>query len=1504
MSAHDPARSVAIIGMGCRFPGQVDTPAGFWDLLLEGRDAVGEIPADRMAVDRLFDNAPAVPGHIMSRFGGYLDNIDRFDASFFHISPREAARMDPQQRLVLETSWEALEDSGIPAGQLSGRRVGVFVGQWLHDFEMRLLSDPAVTDFEMTIGSGRYTTAGRLSNLLNLQGPSLSLDTACASSLTAVHLAVQSLRSGECAMAFAGGVNVILNPHITIGYSQAKMMAPDGRCKFCDEAADGYVRSEGAAMILMKRLDHALADGDRIHAVIRGSALNNDGNTSGSFGRPSRIGQEALITAALEDAGVAPGSVGYVEAHGTGTRAGDPEEIAALAAVLGGQRDAPLRVGSVKTNIGHTEGAAGIAGLLKAVLTVKKGVIPASLHCKSPTPAFDWAAHPVELARATTPWLDDGRVAGISGFGIAGSNAHVIIQSPPTHRSAAEETATRHTPVLPLSADSEPALRELAMRHADRLERHAEIAVATYCAAAANRRDGLGFRAAFPAADRASLVAELRAYGNGGGAAISGRAPAQRAPGVVFVAPGQGGQWVGMARSFLEHAPVFRAAYAECEAALEGLVDWSLTRQIELDEGAPGWLLDRISVIQPVLVALAIGYARLWSSLGVRPDCVIGHSMGEVAAAAISGRLSVPDAMRVVVNRSALMARTSGQGGMALVELVGADLEQRVAPFTGQLSVAAHNSPRSSVISGDPAALESLLGELETEGVFCRRINVDVASHGPQMAALADPLASSLRDIVPAKAVLPMYSTVTGAKVGDLPLDADYWARNLCEPVRFVDAVSAALDFGASAFVELGPNPVLMASVDQTLGAVGRDGATAASERRDRGGEDVLAEGVARLWVSGVDVDWAAYAPPPLREVPLPLYPWQRERHWHEAAELRSTEASGRLVQVPDSAHALLHEIRWKESPASDAQATPEGGSWLLLGDPVDSAPIAEALSARGALPRLASLDDAREAMNGDGAPDGIVVVPPQTDAGIVPATILKALRESGLAPGRLVFVTRGATLANDGQQPVAVDQAALIGAARVVAEEHPELAIRQIDADPEQPLAECATAIASLALAEHAEPEIALRGTSTLVPRLGPMQGPAGLRPGFALRPEAAYLVTGGLSALGLRAASCLVKAGARHVVLLSRRPLPPRTEWRTAMRDAETERRISGVLALEAAGASVEIAAVDVSDEEAMRQFLKERDAAMRPCILGLIHVATAYDTRLATDMDRASYTQSVSTKLDGARILDRLYPELDLFVVYSSTMTFVPHQGLAGYAAANCGLDALAADRRARGQHALSIAWGPWKGLGRAALDHVAEEFEARGELFLDTEEGDALLGYLLFRDVGAAVSCFRMDWPRFAESRKGRAMELFEDLVAPDGQGSADAPSFSALPAGERRAAAERFVPEAVRRVLSLDTGDLDLDRPLGHLGLNSLMAIELRNALERAVGRPLPATLAWSYPTARALIDHLAADQVAEPVRAEQPSPARAEEGRLAEDLADMANMTDEEALAALMGANR
>src|ERR1700730_7169289 len=882
--------SVAIVGIGCRFPGGVSDAESFWRFLSEGRDAITEIPPDRIDVRRYFDPRPATPGRMITRWGGFLDHIDEFDAEFFGISPREAERLDPAQRLLLEAAWEALEDAGQDVRKLDGARTGVFIGQWLNDFESRVFRDSEEGDFYMAQGSGRYASSGRISYVLGLRGASLRIDTACSSSLVAIHLAVRSIRSGESNMALAGGANIILQPHINIAYSQSRMMSADGRCKFGDASGDGYVRSEGVAFVVLKAFDHAKADGDRIYAVIRGSAINNDGCSSGSMGTPSRFGQEEVLRAAYRDAGLPAAQVGYVEAHGTGTRAGDPVELGALAAVLGEGRE-PGRhffVGSVKTNIGHTEAAAGMAGLIKVALALDHDVIPSSLHHETPNPLIPWADLPVIIPRTPVPWPRGGspRIAGLTGLGIAGTNAHVVLEEPPAWTAELNIIQTRSAALLPLSAKSPEVLRARATGIPDLLESGTAPDLYDGCLTAATRRTSLGHRAAFVAGDRTALVDSLRRYAEEAVAAAQGVVRSDVKPRICFICPGQGAQSVGMARQLMANEPAFLAALQRCDLAARSCVDWSIIEQLSAEPDTAEWGLDRIDVIQPVLVAIAIAYADLLRSFGVEPAAVVGHSMGEVAAACIAGVLDLDQTMRIICRRSALMQRTSGQGAMALIDLPMEEAAARIAERESYLSVAVSNSPHSSVISGDPAALQLLMKELEQDNVFCRFVKVDVASHSPQMDQPAQELVVELGKLATGEARIAIWSTVLGRRANGHEFGAAYWGRNLRQTVRFTDAVSGLPKDGSTIFVELGPHPILLHSVAETAHSLERDAVTIACGRREDDEQAALFVALGQLWIAGYPIEWDRLMPECGRVVSLPLYPWQRERHWAEAAEV------------------------------------------------------------------------------------------------------------------------------------------------------------------------------------------------------------------------------------------------------------------------------------------------------------------------------------------------------------------------------------------------------------------------------------------------------------------------------------------------------------------------------------------------------------------------------------------------------------------------------------------
>jgi acyl transferase domain-containing protein len=870
---HDP---IAIVGIACRFPG-ANGPEEFWELLRNGRSTIGSVPADRFNIQAFYDPTPATPGKVMSCWGGFLPDIQMFDAGCFGISPREAAFLDPQQRLLLKTAWEALEDAGQPIEDLVGSNTGVFVGLWLNDYEARLFGATPETEFYMTTGTGRYAASGRISYCFGLEGPSLTVDTACSSSLVAVHLACQSLRTRECSLAIAGGANIILQPHVTVAYSQSRMMAPDGRCKFGDAHADGYVRSEGAGIVVLKPLGQAISDGDPIYAVIRGGAVNNDGKSSGSLGTPSRSGQERLLRRAYENAGVSPGSVQYVEAHGTGTSAGDPAELSALGTVLARGRTSTCLVGSVKTNVGHPEGAAGVAGLIKVALSLHHRLIPPSLHCQQPNPNIPWTELPLRIVREVTPWPSEpgSGIAGVSTFGITGTNAHVVLGEAAQPDSKAGIKDCARAVLVPMSARSWKSLRGLANAYASWLGSN-ELSLRDVAYAASQRRSHHSCRLAVVGETRADLKQRLEDW-------LASGASTEETIGrkIVFVFPGQGSQWVGMGRELMQREAVFRKSLAECDRALRPFVNWSLMEQLESNETSPSYHLSEIDCIQPTLLAIEIALAHLWGSWGIQADAVIGHSMGEIAAAFVAGALSLDDAMRVICRRSKLLRRTAGQGAMAIVDLSTEETEAVLVGFEERLSIAVSNSPTSTVISGDPAAIEQVLQTLEERGVFCRPVRVDVASHSPQMDPLEPDLIAALRDLHPRKATIPIYSTCRARILDGTELDASYWAANLRRPVLFSQMTQELLASDYGVFIEMSPHPVLLPAIEQGFQHAGRVGVAVASLRRKEPEQQTILGSLARLYQLGYSPRWEELNPAG-EFIKLPRYSWDEERFWCE----------------------------------------------------------------------------------------------------------------------------------------------------------------------------------------------------------------------------------------------------------------------------------------------------------------------------------------------------------------------------------------------------------------------------------------------------------------------------------------------------------------------------------------------------------------------------------------------------------------------------------------------
>jgi acyl transferase domain-containing protein/acyl-CoA synthetase (AMP-forming)/AMP-acid ligase II/acyl carrier protein len=883
---------IAIVGIGCRFPG-ADGPDEFWRLLSGGMDATTDVPADRWDVDAFYNPDPSVPGTAVTRRGGFLGQVDQFDFQFFGISPRESAQMDPQQRLLLEVAWEALEDAGQVPDALAGSRTGVFVGISTNDYGFLRLGQPQLVDAYTGTGNALSIAANRLSYTFDFHGPSMSIDTACSSSLVAVDLACRSLRDGECSMALAAGVNVILSPALAINFSKARVMAPDGRCKTFDADADGYVRGEGAGVVVLKPLSRALEDNDPVYAVIRGSATNSDGRTNGLIA-PSGRAQEVVVNEAFRRAGLPASAVQYIEAHGTGTSIGDAIEANALGAALAEGRPEGSRclVGSVKTNIGHLEAAAGVAGLIKVALSLQHREIPASLNYTEPNPHIGFDRLPLEVVQKLTPWPAGSRaIAGVSSFGFGGTNAHVVLTEAPQARSSYhDDTAAPRAELLALSARSPEALTALVGEYEMALFSGGLMggaALTDLCYTAGARRGHHDYRLSVVGDTPAAMFESLSAYRQGEsrpGLSVGHCAPNRPGPGVTFIFSGQGSQWHGMASRLQADEPVFAEALAACDDALFPHLGHSILK--ELARGEDKSKLKDIGILQPTIFAIQVALAALWRSWGVEPTAVVGHSLGEAAAAHVAGALSLDDAARVICARARMLRGVRGRGAMMVTETTLVEAQELIAGHEREVAVAASNSYRSTVLAGERKVLEQLMDKLVARDRFCRWIDVDVASHSPQMEALAAGLRGSLVKLKPTAPSVPMYSTVTGELVAEKLLDADYWVANLCSPVRFSPALRRLLESGHSTFVELSPHPILLTGAREDAEHLHRSATLLPSMRRDDDGRSTMLSSLGTLYTLGQRVAWDAIYPEDSRCVPAPTYPWQRVHSWLNAGSI------------------------------------------------------------------------------------------------------------------------------------------------------------------------------------------------------------------------------------------------------------------------------------------------------------------------------------------------------------------------------------------------------------------------------------------------------------------------------------------------------------------------------------------------------------------------------------------------------------------------------------------
>ncbi|MFF4484510.1 type I polyketide synthase, partial [Streptomyces sp. NPDC001520] len=1508
---------IAIIGMSCRFPGGVDSPEALWQLLESGTDAISAFP-----LDRGWDLVGGAGGASVGA-GGFLYTAADFDPAFFGISPREAVAMDPQQRLLLEVSWEVFERAGIAVDALRGSSTGVFVGTNGQDYAALVGNAPQRTDGHLATGSAASVASGRLSYTFGLEGPAVTVDTACSSSLVAMHLAAQALRAGECGMALAGGATVMATSTAFAEFSRQGALASDGRCKAFAAAADGTGWGEGVGILLLERLSDAERNGHRVLAVMRGSAVNQDGASNG-LTAPNGPSQQRVIRQALANARLSTVDVDAVEAHGTGTTLGDPIEAQALLATYGQDRDPerPLLLGSVKSNIGHTQAAAGVAGVIKMVMAMRHGVLPQSLHIDEPTPHVDWTAGRIALLTEPSLWPQRGvpRRAGVSSFGVSGTNAHVILEQ----ASVADEpeiVRTAEPPAVPwvLSARNEAALRAQAARLRSFVSADGGVHPVDVGWSLASTRAMLSHRAVVVGDDHAELLRGLEAVANGtpDQGVVTGEAGSPT--GVVFVFPGQGSQWVGMALELLESSPVFARRMGECADALAPLVEWALP-DVLADERALG----RVDVVQPVLWAVMVSLAELWRSYGVVPSAVVGHSQGEIAAACVAGGLSLADGARVVVLRSKALLALSGRGGMVSVPVPADQVRDRPG-----LSVAAVNGPASTVVSGADEALDAVLAEFSE----AKRIPVDYASHSPQVEEIQGELAEALAGVEPRGGEVPFYSTVTGRLMDTAELDAGYWYRNLRETVEFQSTIEGLLELGHTVFVEASPHPVLTIGIQDTAEATDTPVITTGSLRRDDGGSARFLAALAELSVRGVTADWRqAFGALGARHIDLPTYPFQRERFWVEptapevvrdggstadsefwaAIEREDAASLATVLEVDDASlgdllpalsawrrrrhersalEAIRYQVNWK--PLADDQAAMLSGSWLVVVSQADAqhewvSGVCEALARHGAEPVVCPVDERH------------------MDRAVLSAHLTSLTTATSLTSTTGTTGTSSATDVRGVVSLVALDQRPHPDFASVPVGFAMTVLLTQAlgDAGVEAPLWSLTQRAVSTGpgdtLAEPAPASALVWGVGRVIALEQPLRwgGLIDLPTEVNARAYAqlARVLSGvsGEDQVAIRAVGTFGRRLAHAPALRTDLPSwnPSGTVLVTggtgalgghiarwlAQQGAEhlvlTSRRgmaapgASELVAdLEMTGAAVTVAECDVAERAQLAALIAE----IGP-LTAVVHTAALLDDATVESLTTEQLHRVLRVKADGAMHLHELTRDMELsaFVLFSSLSGTVGTPGQGNYAPGNAFLDALAECRRAQGLVATSVAWGLWSGGGMGETE-AGEVARRHGVPALSPELAVAALRTAVEQG-DTVVTVADIEWERhYAAFTATRPSPLLADL--PEVRRLVDAGAASVVEEtgadrsglGERLAGLDgagqrRLLLELVRRNVAVVLGHTDPESVPSHrafkeLGFDSVTAVEFRNRLGAATGLRLPATAVFDYPTPLALAEY-------------------------------------------------
>lgn len=1430
---------IAIVGMGCRFPG-ANSPDEFWQLLRDGRDAISK--SDRWSG---------------KNWGGFIEDVDRFEPQFFGITPREAQSIDPQQRILLEVSWSALEDAALANHDLSGSNTGVFIGISSSDYSQLRFHYGADVDAYIGTGNAHSIAANRLSYLFDLKGPSMAVDTACSSSLVALHLASQSLKMGECDQAIAGGVNLMLSPELTQTFELAGMMAADGRCKTFDDAADGYVRGEGCGVVILKRLEDAERDGDRILAVIKGSAINQDGRSNG-LTAPNGLAQQRVIAQALANAEISAQDLSYIESHGTGTSLGDPIEVNSLKAVLG-KREQPCYLGSLKTNIGHLEAAAGIAGLIKTVLCIQHQTIPPNLHFQQLNPLIDLADSKITIPQQLQPWQADIKYAGISSFGFGGTNAHLVLGEGSRAKPERPPTPRQHH-VLTLGAKTAAALQDLVLAYQRHLATTPD-SLEDICYTSNVGRTHFEQRLAITASSPQELQTKLEQFSDKRSGKGIRYGSCQRQNSLALMFTGQGSQYVNMGYELYQTQPIFREAVDRCGAIVNADLEYDLldilypSRSTALTSH-PSSLLNETAYTQPAIFTLEYALAQMWLNWGIKPDALIGHSVGEYVAAAIAGIFSLEDALKLVAMRGKLMQSLAQAGDMYAVFADEATVESIIAPWNSRLAIAAINTVQSIVISGARAAVAEAISKFESLGIRSKQLRVSHAFHSPLMK----PILAEFRQVAESVTYYPprikLISNVTGSFANGEIATADYWVNHVVAPVRFAAGMKT-LQPECNIFLEIGSKPILTGIGRSNIAAEGEIWLPSLRPRK-QDWQQVL-QSLSSLYARGLDLNWQQVAQGlDAQKVSLPTYPFQRESYWltktaSSEGQIEVYLPSDRQVPQPE-----MYQVTWQAAPELSSPNFVPAEPWLIftgdsgLGEQLrislatqqqDCLVVSDRHLASDSLSQILQTQQFSNILylaGTDNAAANIAEIEgyqQQHCTNIL--NLLQTLASNSLSIP-IWLATRGCQFIEQHSagklQDTAVAASSLWGMGMALAVEHPELWGGIIDLDQQTSDRDVEHLLKIIAPSSR-EDRIAVRADKLYIPRLEPSANLSSTP--LELNPEGAYLITGGLGSLGLQTAQLLVERGAKKLILLGR--------------SQPTAVAQEAIARLKQQGAMIEISQADISDRQALKQIVMAQSN-----LRGVIHAAGILNDGLLQNQTWASFQRVMTPKITGAWNLHQVTKdlELDFFILFSSVASLIGSPGQSNYTVANAGLDAIARYRQSQNLPALSINWGAWANSGMA----VEQGLRVKGLNLIEPDIGLETLGMLLSSQA-TQVGVVSADWEQLSQKFTYlQQSNYFAALVTatPDTQTEIFA-ELLATPSAQRPAYLTQYLQQAIAEILQIAPDKLSVSGSLLDMGMDSLMVMEAINQLKTDLKLILYPREFYERPHIEQLASYLAAE---------------------------------------------